>query len=155
MYNKVQLIGRMGGDPEVRRLESGSVVARITVATHDNYKDKAGNWQEQTEWHSVIAWNQLAERIEKTMGKGKLVFVEGKITSREWTTKEGEKRTTVEIKADSVRLLEKSDKGGDGAYSNRPPMPDESYTSGSTPPPVPPVAAEGDGSDMPSDDLPF
>ncbi|MDA9774586.1 single-stranded DNA-binding protein, partial [Saprospiraceae bacterium] len=82
MINKVMLIGNIGQDPEVKHLESGSVVARFSVATNENYKDKSGEWQTITEWHSVTCWRALAELVERTYKKGMMVYVEGKLTTR-------------------------------------------------------------------------
>ena len=97
MVNKVILIGRLGRDPEVRRLENGTAVAKFSVATTEAYKDKAGEWQNQTEWHDIVLWRQLAERAERDLKKGMLVFVEGKLTHRKYQDKEGNDRYITEI----------------------------------------------------------
>lgn len=107
MYNKVTLIGNLGRDPEVRRLESGAVVANFSLATNENYKDKTGNWQTITEWHNIVAWRNLAERAERDLKTGSLVFVEGKITTRKWQDKEGHDRYTTEIIAAVIKPLDK------------------------------------------------
>jgi len=86
MINKVTLIGNLGADPEVRRLEGGVAVARFSLATNESYKDKDGNFQTNTEWHNVVVWREAAERAEKMLRKGMLVYVEGKITYRKYTT---------------------------------------------------------------------
>ena len=75
MVNKVILIGNLGRDPEVRRLENGAVVAKFSVATNENYRDKNNEWQTRTEWHDVVVWRHLAERAERDLTKGKLVFI--------------------------------------------------------------------------------
>ena len=85
MINKVTLIGRLGNDPEIRHLEGGVAVARISLATNDFYRDKDGNPQETTEWHNVVMWRDLAERAEKQLKKGGLMYVEGKISYRKYT----------------------------------------------------------------------
>ena len=90
MINKVIIIGNLGKDPEVRHLDSGVVVAKFPVATNESYKDKSGEWKTLTEWHDVVVWRNLAERAERTLSKGKLVFIEGKITKRKWQDKERE-----------------------------------------------------------------
>lgn len=105
--NKVMLIGNVGKDPDIRNLESGAVVANFTLATTERYKDKNGNWQDQTEWHNIVCWRALAERVEKYVKRGTQLFVEGKIRTREWVDQSEQKRYTVEILADSIQLLGK------------------------------------------------
>ena len=107
MINKVTLIGNLGKDPEVRRLENGSVVAKFSVATNENYRDKAGEWQTITEWHNVVAWRGLAERAERDLKKGGMVYVEGKLTTRKWQDKEGNDRYNTDIVALQLRSLER------------------------------------------------
>jgi single-strand DNA-binding protein len=127
MINKVTLIGRLGNAPEVRRLEGGAVVARVSLATSDAYKDKEGNFQENTEWHNVVAWRELAERVEK-LAKGALVYVEGKVTYRKYTDKDNIERNVCEIVANMVRPLEKKEQ----ADPNQIPAPQPAQTE-STP----------------------
>lgn len=115
MINKVTLIGNLGSDPEIKHLESGAMVARLSVATNENYKDKDGNWQKQTEWHNVIAWRELAERADKMLKKGHLVFVEGKISYRKYQDKDGVEKYITDIVASNLRTLEKRE--GDGSTS--------------------------------------
>ncbi|MDD3035119.1 MAG: single-stranded DNA-binding protein [Bacteroidales bacterium] len=105
--NKVMLIGNVGKDPEIRHLDNDSVVANFTLATTERYRDKNGNWQEQTEWHNIVCWRLLAERAEKYVKKGSQIFVEGKIRSREWVDQTEQKRTVIEIVAESFQLLGK------------------------------------------------
>ncbi|MFK8102921.1 MAG: single-stranded DNA-binding protein [Saprospiraceae bacterium] len=112
MINKVTLIGNLGRDPEVRRLENGAAVAKFSVATNENYKDKAGEWQTVTEWHEIIAWRNLAERAERDLKKGKLVFIEGKLTHRKYQDKDGNDRYITEVVANLIRLLEKRENSG-------------------------------------------
>ncbi|MDX1409573.1 MAG: single-stranded DNA-binding protein, partial [Saprospiraceae bacterium] len=95
------LIGNLGRDPEVRHLEGGSVVAKFPVATNESYRDKSGEWQKITEWHDVVAWRALAERAEKQLQKGSLVYVEGKITHRKWQDRDGNDRWSTEIVANT------------------------------------------------------
>ena len=109
MINKVTLIGNLGGDPEIKRLENGALVARVGLATNENYKDKDGNWQKVTEWHSVVLWRELAERAEKSLKKGMLVYVEGKISYRKSTDANGVERHYTDIVASSFRVLEKTE----------------------------------------------
>lgn len=106
-YNKVLLIGNVGRDPEVRHLESGAAVATFTLATTERYKDRNGQYQDQTEWHNIVCWRNLAEFSQNYIVKGSQVFVEGKIRTRSWTDQTGQKRYTTEIVADNIRLLGK------------------------------------------------
>jgi len=105
--NKVMLIGNAGKDPEVRHLENGSMVARFSLATTERYKDKNGDFQEQTEWHNIVCWRGLAERVEKYVKKGSQLFIEGRIRSNSWEDKTGVQRFTVEIVAENLQILGK------------------------------------------------
>lgn len=105
MLNKVQLIGNVGADPEVRTLQDGTMVATINIATSERFKDKNGEQQEKTEWHRVVLWRQLAEITDKYVKKGSQVFIEGKITTREWMTENGDKRYATDIVARELKLL--------------------------------------------------
>ena len=115
MVNKVILIGNLGKDPEIRRLESGAAVARFSLATNENYKDKSGEWQTQTEWHDVVLWRNLAERAESFLKKGYMIYLEGKLTTRSWEDQEGNKRRTTEVVGSYFRNLTKKEgmSGGD------------------------------------------
>jgi single-strand DNA-binding protein len=103
--NKVMLIGRLGKDPEVRFTADGTPVANFSLATGESYLDKSGVRQERTEWHNIVAWRRLADLSKNYLAKGRQVYVEGRITSREWTDKEGMKRRTTEIVASQMVLL--------------------------------------------------
>mgnify|MGYP001012308434 CR=1 FL=1 len=107
MINKVTLIGRLGGDPELKALESGVFVGRFSLATSDPYKDKDGNWQDRTDWHNVVLWRDQAERASKILKKGELCFVEGKVSYRKYTDKDGQERTATDIVANTFRRLDK------------------------------------------------
>jgi single-strand DNA-binding protein len=124
MVNKVILIGNLGKDPEIRVLENGAKVARFSVATNENYKDRDGNWQTLTEWHDIVAWRSQADKAEQSLQKGFPVYVEGKLTTRTWQDKEGNNRRTTEVVANYLRSLAKSGDGNSSYQSN--PMPDES-----------------------------
>lgn len=102
--NKVMLIGKCGGDPEIREV-NGSKVASISIATTERFRDKSGETKEQTEWHRVIAWRHIAEFAENNVRKGTQVFVEGKIKSRKWTDQQGVERYATEIHADNLQIL--------------------------------------------------
>ena len=112
MVNKVILIGNLGRDPEVRRLENGAVVAKFTIATSESYKDKSGAWQEQTEWHNIVVWRTLAERAETQLKKGMPVYIEGKLTHRSWKDQDGNDRYITEVVANYFRSLAKKESSG-------------------------------------------
>ena len=108
MVNKVFLIGRLGKDPVVRHFENGNAVAEFSLATNESYKDKEGNWKDITDWHNIKLPNKfMAERAEKYLKKGSQIFVEGKIRTREYDDKEGNKRRITEIIVETFRMLEK------------------------------------------------
>lgn len=109
MINKVTLIGNVGGDPDVRTLESGSSVGRFSLATNESYKDKEGNWQNQTEWHNVIVWRDMAEKANNQVKKGSTVYVEGKISYRKYTDKDGVEKTVTDIVCNYFRVLDKKE----------------------------------------------
>ena len=108
MVNRVTIIGNLGKDPEVRRLENGAVVAKFSVATSENYKDKSGEWQTVTEWHDVVVWHKLAEKAESTLKKGTQVYIEGKLTHRNWEDSDGNKRRSTEIVSNYFRVVNSS-----------------------------------------------
>lgn len=107
--NKVILIGNLGKDPEVRYLEGGIAVANFPMATTETFRDKNGNKNEQTEWHQIVLWRKLAEVAEKFLKKGMMVYIEGKIRSRSWEDKDGNKRYTTEIFGDTLTILTRRD----------------------------------------------
>ena len=107
MKNRVQLIGHVGNEPEIRNLDGGKKVANITIATNDSYKNDKGEKVEQTEWHKVVAWGKTAEIIEKYVTKGKEVAIEGKLTHRSYDDKNGEKRYITEVVVSELLLLGK------------------------------------------------
>jgi single-strand DNA-binding protein len=111
--NKVILIGNLGRDPEVRTFEDGTKVANFSLATTESYKTKDGNRVEQTEWHRIVLWRGLAEVAEKYLRKGKSIYVEGKITSRKFTDKDGVERTITEIVGDNMTMLGSRQDGGE------------------------------------------
>ncbi len=111
LRNRVQLIGHVGADPEVKTLESGAKVARIRVATTDSYKGNDGEWKNDTQWHTVTAWEGLANRIEQYIKKGSYVALDGKITYREYTDQAGVKKYFTEIRASNLLILDKKPEG--------------------------------------------
>ena len=105
LKNKVQLIGNVGNDPEITVLESGKKVVRFSLATNENYKNAQGEKVQSTHWHNMVAWNKTAEIIERYAGKGKEIAIEGKLTSRSYETKEGDKKYITEVVISEVLLL--------------------------------------------------
>jgi len=154
MVNKVLLIGNLGRDPEVRRLESGAAVARISVATNENYKDKAGEWQTITEWHNVVAWRGLAERAERDLKKGGMVYVEGKLTTRKWQDKEGKDQYTTEVVALMLRSLERRESNsslGGGSF----PSSNDEFPTTKVAETKPALESNNNSAAAEEDDLPF
>jgi single-strand DNA-binding protein len=114
MVNKVILIGNLGQDPELRSTSGGQSVASLRVATTDKYKDKEGNLQERTEWHSVVVWGRDAENVHKYCKKGKQLYIEGRLQTRKWQDKDGKDRYSTEVVAEAVRFLGGGAGGGGG-----------------------------------------
>ena len=107
LRNRVQLIGNLGNDPEIIKLESGKKLAKMTIATNETYKNAKGDLVKETQWHNVVAWGKTAEIIEKYLVKGKEVAIEGKLTSRSYEDKEGIKRYVTEINCNELLMLGK------------------------------------------------
>lgn len=103
--NKVIIVGRLGTDPEVKSVGQGSTVARFNVATSENWVDKSGQKQERTEWHRIVVWGKLAEICGKHLSKGRQIYVEGRLQTRNWEDQQGQKRYTTEIVANTVQFL--------------------------------------------------
>ncbi|MDN5215647.1 single-stranded DNA-binding protein [Fulvivirgaceae bacterium BMA12] len=149
--NKVILVGRLGKDPEVRHLESGTAVANFTMATTESYRDRnTGERKDITDWHNIVLWRGLADVAEKYLKKGNLIYVEGKLKTRSWEDKDGNTRYTTEVVGDNMTMLGgKSMEGmGDGEFKREASMP------------APTAAAETSSPDLASadddtDDLPF
>jgi single-strand DNA-binding protein len=99
------LIGNLGKDPEIRYTQDGSPVASFSLATSENWTDKSGNRQEHTEWHNIVAWTRLADLCKRYLSKGRQVYVEGRLRTREWSDKDGNKRRTTEVIASQMVLL--------------------------------------------------
>ena len=107
--NKVILIGNLGRDPEIKYLEGNIARVGFSLATTEAFKDKAGNRIEQTEWHNIVMWRTQAENAEKLLKKGMQIYLEGKIHTRQWTDKDGQKKSLTEIVADTFKILQKRD----------------------------------------------
>jgi single-strand DNA-binding protein len=142
--NKVILIGHLGRAPEVRTLESGTKVARFSLATTETFKDRNGERKDQTEWHNVICWRNLADVAEKYLTKGRQIYVEGKIRNRSWEDN-GIKKYTTEIQADTFTMLGTK---GDDAVASPIPMPTQEPPTSKSDNDLPPFLTE-------EDDLPF
>jgi single-strand DNA-binding protein len=145
--NKVMLMGRLGSDPEIRTLDSGSVIASVNLATSESYTDKSGTKQESTEWHRLDFFDPLSKIVQKYCKKGDLLFVEGKIKTESWTDKDGNQKKTTKIKVSNLQLMPKG--GGDGGGHSEPTTKKETTTTVQKPQVMQPTDNEGD------DDLPF
>lgn len=111
MLNKVMCIGNLARDPEVKYSQSGKAICSLNVGASESYTDRDGNRQTKTEWFRVSAFDKLAENCGKYLKKGSLVYVEGKLTTREYTDKDGVKKYSTEVRADTVRFLDRKEKG--------------------------------------------
>jgi len=123
--NRVILIGNLGKNPEIRSLEGGVKVANFSLATTETYKGKNGEKVESTEWHNIVLWRGLAEVAESYLKKGNSVFIEGKIRTRDWTDKDGNKRYTTEIIADNMVMLGGRRDQHEGGEYNGPQKPEK------------------------------
>jgi single-strand DNA-binding protein len=153
--NKVILIGRLGKDPEMKYMPSGAPVTKFSLATDESFKDKTGEKQEHTEWHNIVVWNaKLAEICAEYLTKGKLVFIEGSIRSRQWQDQSGNKRTSYEIIANQMQMLgSKTDsERAPGGGMDRPAQERRAPAPPSPPPsadPAPPPESEISDEDIP------
>jgi single-strand DNA-binding protein len=112
--NRVQLIGNLGKDPEVKYTPQGTAVAKLTIATNERFKDKGGEWQDRTEWHNVVLWQRLAEIAGEYLKKGGKVYIEGRLQTRSWDDKQtGQKKYMTEVVASDLILLGGRGEGGD------------------------------------------
>jgi single-strand DNA-binding protein len=149
------LVGRLGRDPETRNTSGGQAVANFSVATDESYKDRNGERQKRTEWHKIVVWGKQAEIAQQYLKKGSLVFIEGRIQSREWQDKEGQKRTSFEIIANNFRMLGGRGEGmaagagaGSGAATSNSRSDDFEHT-------VPSDEFSAPGPDINDEDIPF
>ena len=113
--NRVTLIGRLGADPEIRYTSGGMGVANFNIATSENWNDKNGQKQERTEWHRIVVWGKLGELCKQYLAKGRQCYVEGRLQTRQWDDKDGNKRYTTEIVASTVQFLDRGTGAGAGA----------------------------------------
>lgn len=162
--NKVILVGNLGRDPEVRYMPNGEAVCNFSIATTDSWKDKAGAKQERTEWHNIVMYRKLAEIAGEYLKKGRPVYVEGRLQTRKWQTKEGQDRYTTEIIADQMQMLGGRDAGGSnasyegGGMDQSSGMDDSSYSQAPAKQanaPAKAAPAAGNSFDDFEDDIPF
>ncbi len=149
--NRAQLIGNLTRDPEARQTTGGQMVASISIATNRSWTDKAGQKQEQADFHNVVIWGKLAEIANQYLKKGRKVFVEGRMQTRDWTGEDGQKRYRTELVAENLILLDRADGTGGGGAS----MPSMSAPMGQ---PAPMSSGSGDTpseEEVSLDDLPF
>jgi single-strand DNA-binding protein len=157
--NKVILVGNLGKDPELRYTASGTAVANFSLATTERYKDRDGNSQEKTEWHNIVVWRQLAEICGKYLTKGKQIYIEGKIQTRSYDDRDGNKRYITEIVVDQMQMLgragdDNSGGGGGGGYQRREQR-QERPASNSRPQQSPQQNQYEEPPFNPDDDIPF
>lgn len=155
--NKVILIGRLGKDPEMKYTPGGAPVAKFTLATDEVFKDRSGEQQRRTEWHNIVAWNKLAEICGEYLTKGKQIYIEGSIRSRQWEDQSGNKRTSYEIVAQTMKMLGSradSERAGGGVGSG---SGERSYARPAAPPPAPeePGIAPPTEGEITDEDIPF
>lgn len=157
--NRVILVGRAGKDPEITVMpNSGQQLAKFSMATNEGYFDKTSNaWKDlPTEWHNIVAWRALAQKVEKSVGKGDMVLVEGSIRSRKWKDKNGQDRSITEIQADNITIL---DHRKDGAPGSGPSFPGEKFRKDSFPEAnsqsTPAFESVREGEDPPYEEDPF
>jgi single-strand DNA-binding protein len=143
--NKVMLIGNLGQQPELRHTGSGQGVLSLRLATNERFKTRDGEWTDRTEWHTVVVWGKRAEGLAKVVDKGTHLYIEGKLQTRQWEDKQGQKRYTTEVVARQVLLLGRKGGGGNG-NGGAPPPGDDDYGGGYD---------GGGGGDFTDDDIPF
>jgi single-strand DNA-binding protein len=118
--NKVILVGRLGRDPETRYTGAGQAVCNFSMATDESFKDRSGERQKRTEWHKIVVWGKQAEIAQQYLKKGSQIYLEGRIQSREWNDKEGQKRTSFEIVASNFRMLGSRSESMGGSHPSAP-----------------------------------
>jgi len=155
--NKVILVGNLGRDPEMRFMPNGEAVCNFSIATTDSWKDKSGQKQERTEWHNIVIYRKLAEIAGEYLKKGRPVYIEGRLQTRKWQTKEGQDRYTTEIIADQMQML--GGREGGGASSSYDSMDEDQSRPQETSRPAQPAPAQqpasGGDFDAFEDDIPF
>lgn len=154
--NKVILVGRLGKDPETRYMTNGEAVTNATLATSENWKDKSGEKQEKTEWHNLVFYRRLAEIAGEYLKKGSQIYVEGKLQTRKWQTKEGQDRYTTEIIVNEMQMLGGKSTGGSFEVMENQSAPARSAAP-ARPAPAAPSTGSGQGRSFDNfdDDIPF
>ena len=162
MINKVILVGNVGQDPEVRYTgdaNNGAKVATLRLATTERYRDRNGNLQEHTEWHSVVVWRNTADVVEKYVRKGSQLYIEGRLRTRSWDDQNGNKRYATEVMADTLQLLGRKQDGQgapqQGSYQTPAPQPAYAPQQPAYAPVQQPAAPQNIADNGPEDDLPF
>jgi single-strand DNA-binding protein len=122
MLNKAMLIGRLGADPEVRYTQSGTPVASFNIATTERWTNKDGEKQERTEWHRIVAWSRLAEVCQEYLSKGKLVYIDGRLRTRQWEDKDGNRHRATEILAQTMQMLDRVGGSSNESKNGEPPQ---------------------------------
>src|SRR5437016_3621957 len=150
--NKVILVGNLGKDPEVRYTPGGQAVANFTIATNEAWTGKDGQKQERTEWHRIVVWGKTAENCGEYLSKGRQVYIEGRLQTREYTNKEGVKVYTTEIVANQVLFLQGGERGGRGARAGSG-APADDFGGGPPPPGMDEQSSPGPAKG--EDDIPF
>ena len=153
--NKAILIGHLGKDPEVRYMPSGEAVANVTLATSETWKDKNGEKQEKTEWHNIVFYKRLAEIAGEYLKKGSQIYVEGRITTEKWQTKEGQDRYTTKIVANEMKMLDRKSAGGSFEVVENQAAPARAAAPSSGSAPVKAAPAAKSSFDNFDDDIPF
>ena len=148
--NKVILVGRLGRDPETRYTSSGQAVCNFSIATDETYKDRSGERQKRTEWHKIVMWGKLAEIAQQYLKKGSQVYLEGRIQSRQWDDKEGQKRTSFEIVANTMKMLDSRSAGASAGVGMSGGRAAESDVSA-----APPMDEPAGGPEISDEDIPF
>lgn len=123
--NKVMLIGALGKDPDIRYTAAGQAVGNFSMATSEKFKNKAGEWEERTEWHNVTLWGKLAEIAGEYLTKGKQVYIEGRLQTRKWQDKDGNDRYTTEIVGDKMQMLSPKGESRQAESYEEPPFQDD------------------------------
>ncbi len=145
--NKAILVGRLGRDPETRYTSGGQAVCNFTLATDETFKDRSGERQKRTEWHRIVLWAKLAEIAQQYLKKGTMVYIEGRIQSRQWDDRDGNKRTTFEIVGNVMRML--STRAETAAAAAAPAAPADTEA------PAPAADEPGPGPEISDEDIPF
>ena len=143
--NKVILIGNLGGDPTVRFTPTGTAVANFNIATTERFTNKSGEKEERTEWHRIVAWGKLAEICQQYLKKGKQVYIEGRLQTRQWEDQQGQKRTSTEIVANNMQMLGRAGDAPVGDFGGG----SQDYSSEPAPQTAPAGSTAADDDDLP------